>query len=252
MKFLYSLPSSLGGQKPSRWDVVVFHYPEDPETNYIKRLVGLPGEVLQIYFGDLLSRPLDEQAPFQILRKPLPHQEAMQQLVWDDTHRPGYFQKFPAWKRWQQEGPGASEGSDSTFRLDGTKTEGWNSLRYRHFLPDPAQWDAILDSVGGGDPGKPRASLITDFYAYQTGVDAVHRTDAGNWFRPNWVGDLTVSGKVRASVAPGGTFKLDLIEGGVHNTLRDRPQDGAGDGRPRGQVPRFTREHGHEGRRPRA
>ena len=29
--------------EPRRWDVVVFKYPEDGKTNYIKRLVGLPG-----------------------------------------------------------------------------------------------------------------------------------------------------------------------------------------------------------------
>ncbi|MCY2965847.1 MAG: signal peptidase I, partial [Planctomycetota bacterium] len=31
---------------PVRWDVVVFKYPDGAKTNYIKRLVGLPGEEL--------------------------------------------------------------------------------------------------------------------------------------------------------------------------------------------------------------
>ena len=42
MKFLYSLPFLPGSGGPNRWDVVVFKYPEEPEVNYIKRLVGLP------------------------------------------------------------------------------------------------------------------------------------------------------------------------------------------------------------------
>ena len=37
--------------KPRRWDLVVFRYPEDPSTNYVKRLVGLPGETVVIQQG---------------------------------------------------------------------------------------------------------------------------------------------------------------------------------------------------------
>ncbi|MEX0612949.1 MAG: signal peptidase I, partial [Pirellulales bacterium] len=38
---------------PDRWDVVVFKFPGDAQINYIKRLVGLPGETLRVYQGDL-------------------------------------------------------------------------------------------------------------------------------------------------------------------------------------------------------
>jgi signal peptidase I len=37
--------------KPRRWDLVVFRYPEDPSTFYVKRLVGLPGETIFIDQG---------------------------------------------------------------------------------------------------------------------------------------------------------------------------------------------------------
>ena len=67
-----------------RWDVVVFHYPEAPEQNYIKRLVGLPGEDLQIHGGDLFARPIGSDDPFRILRKPLRHLRAMLVPVYDD------------------------------------------------------------------------------------------------------------------------------------------------------------------------
>jgi len=37
--------------EPRRWDLMVFRYPEDPSVNYVKRLVGLPGEKLAIRDG---------------------------------------------------------------------------------------------------------------------------------------------------------------------------------------------------------
>ncbi len=39
--------------KPRRWDMVVFRLPEDPQVNYVKRLVGLPREELEIRDGDV-------------------------------------------------------------------------------------------------------------------------------------------------------------------------------------------------------
>jgi signal peptidase I len=37
--------------RPRRWDLVVFRYPEDPGENFVKRLVGLPGEEVIIKEG---------------------------------------------------------------------------------------------------------------------------------------------------------------------------------------------------------
>lgn len=54
--------------EPKRWDVVVFKNPTEPHTNYIKRLVGLPGETIQLIDGDLYidgriaTKPLNVQA----------------------------------------------------------------------------------------------------------------------------------------------------------------------------------------------
>ena len=44
-------PQTFG--EPRRWDVVVFSYPGSAKTNYIKRLVGLPNEVVRIRDGDI-------------------------------------------------------------------------------------------------------------------------------------------------------------------------------------------------------
>ena len=37
-----------------RGDVVVFRYPGDPSKNYIKRVVGIPGDRIEIFRGDVL------------------------------------------------------------------------------------------------------------------------------------------------------------------------------------------------------
>ncbi len=55
-KFVYRISAIHRG------DVVVFHYPRDPEKSYIKRVIALPGDRLRIDHGQvwLNGRPLRE------------------------------------------------------------------------------------------------------------------------------------------------------------------------------------------------
>src|SRR4051812_43490451 len=40
-------------REPRRGEVIVFHPPNDPAQNYIKRIIGLPGETIRIDNGSV-------------------------------------------------------------------------------------------------------------------------------------------------------------------------------------------------------
>ncbi len=86
-------------REPERWEVVVFRYPLATHANYVKRLVGMPGEQFMIDNGDLYARPLGSEEDFQILRKPW----KVQQGIWKRALPPPATDAS-AWTGWQETG----------------------------------------------------------------------------------------------------------------------------------------------------
>jgi signal peptidase I len=97
-----SLPQNEGDQlmvhkhayqfrDPRRWEVIVFKNPSDPLQAYVKRVVGLPGEVIAIRDGDVYIDDHLQPRSFDA-------QRGMAILVDDHDHEP---QDDPAWEpRW--------------------------------------------------------------------------------------------------------------------------------------------------------
>ena len=92
LKFLYDFT------EPRRWDVIVFRNPNEPEENYIKRLVALPGETIELVRGDVTINgrvvPKTDQA-----------QDALWMIVHDTRHqatRTGWPKRWVADRLWQR------------------------------------------------------------------------------------------------------------------------------------------------------
>jgi signal peptidase I len=231
---------------PQRWDVVVFKFPGDAKVNYIKRLVGLPGETLRVYQGDLFVS--DANAPgdddFEILAKPADKVLSMRQLVHDTEYDPAelYAAGWPL--RWQAS-PVENDGGwkveatvDETnvqqkYTVDrGDDAEAW--IRYEHHAPDYGVWRRLAQlnaNTPAGQEAKFSAAelnqwprrLITDANPYngRLGESTVnHRPTLSLEIEPwkqglHWVGDLIVAADVEVEEARG-ELLLDLVEGGQH------------------------------------
>jgi len=71
-KFSYGLRNPYGNQvwietgQPERWDVVVFIYPEDKSKDFVKRVVGLPGETVSMVGGELFINGVKTDDPHAV------------------------------------------------------------------------------------------------------------------------------------------------------------------------------------------
>lgn len=124
---------------PLRFEVAVFRFPLDRSKNFVKRIVGMPGEDIRIQHGDLWTRP-DASEPWSILRRPRPIQlETWKRLDRLDPEASSW-QRASGSSEWDFEGRAIrarGNGRASFYAEEGSIMD-----IYTHGYPD-----ALLDSI---------------------------------------------------------------------------------------------------------
>ena len=228
-KFLYDLP----WKAPDRLDVVVFKFPMRPQVNYvpmnyIKRLVGQPGETIAIYYGKLYylspeegpkyndsrvkpedlwrheymheDEAVDLFKRFKIVRKPPAKILSERRLVYDNDHPASDLKDQPRWLGVEADQWKASPaGTDFTHIPGNDGKLSW--LRYQN----------ILRYHG------PKPQLITDFMGYNAYFSKFDNGRPDNpWIhmppQEHWVGDLLLECTVTIEKAAG-QFVMELSRG---------------------------------------
>jgi len=171
----------LPGRPPARWDVVVFKVPTDGQQNYIKRLIGLPGEEIELIDGDVFVNG-------QIVGKTRQAQQSLWFPYYDHDYLPsreylGQTQYFPHWAALDDTSPWS--GLDTrVLRFDGLG-QGRSEIQ---FGTDPRDWR--------------RPGVVQDFYAYNEPRVEI---------RPNVVADVRLSAEVELLAGPpGGYVELSI------------------------------------------
>jgi signal peptidase I len=125
--------AGIGG--PRRWEIVVFRQPDEAHAAYVKRVVGLPGETIELREGDVYANG-------HLQRKSLTAQLSTRIPVSLNDYR--VLDDDPDWQpRW------ASDDSGSSWRVRGSAFESvprtasaggaaeqsaWDWMTYRHWI----------------------------------------------------------------------------------------------------------------------
>ena len=56
---------------PERGDIVIFHYPDNEKVYFVKRVIGLPGDTVDIYGGHVYLNGSQEPLMEEYIREPM-------------------------------------------------------------------------------------------------------------------------------------------------------------------------------------
>jgi len=141
---------------PRRWDVIVFRNPAEPDENYIKRLVGLPNETIEIIDGDVF---IDGQ----IARKPHRAQEVLWSVVFDQNHLPYADAASAMTPHWVGDDNPAENGdgwAGLSSRVITYRGRGGNPHAIRFAPYDPRYFQDV--SAYNRGPSRPVAPFVND------------------------------------------------------------------------------------------
>jgi signal peptidase I len=151
LKFPFNIAGLFG---PQRWQVIVFKDPQTVTTNFIKRLVGLPGETIQIVDGDLFVNG-------EISRKTPAAQASLWFPFYHSDYRPRSERSEGGtdrrgWGRWVDDAklagrPGVWKGLNSPVVTFSGMSQKLQTMSFRS---------------GGSAESTPTRAKVRDFYAY--------------------------------------------------------------------------------------
>jgi len=125
---------------PRRWEVVAFRHPDNASRVCVKRVVGLPGETIQIREGEVF-------VDGRIQRKGLARQRALAVLVYDAKRPPRLSRQLPP--RWQNDqGRAGWSRADGRFvhaSAPGKRSIDW--LTYCHWRRVPGRNSEVQEAA---------------------------------------------------------------------------------------------------------
>ncbi len=211
---VHGWPFAIGGWgAPQRWDVVVFKNPNEPDVNFIKRLVGLPGETVEIINGDVFVIPPGEETA-RIAQKTHQAQKSLWFPYFDQDYLPRepstltYRDRRTYWPHWGVTGAAGDAWKDLDTRrprFDGLSAERQEIT----FVTDRRQPDGpgeIVDHYGYNARPHRLAEIVSDV---RLGVDVRLLEGDGMFdltlrrFDDTFVARVTAAGQVQLLHARG-------------------------------------------------
>ena len=72
--------------EPERGDIVIFHYPDDEKIYFVKRVIGLPGDTVDIHDGHVYLNGSDVPLKEDYIREPMIPEEPVRYEVPEDCY----------------------------------------------------------------------------------------------------------------------------------------------------------------------